>query len=178
MGTSIDVLFERDPEVDSSDLADRLRKVFTTIESSLATIKECAWYSIDMGDWTVVSTPSLGDEPAHIEAWGPYSFHVFLYERVGLLLHPERFCRVHSRDSPVATSLQVVISALVKSLSRGASFACVAGGATSDSATDLAYYQQAEFTKVCERLNGELGEPAEDWAKIGVHRWLLWRGET
>ncbi|QEG40468.1 hypothetical protein [Roseimaritima ulvae] len=179
MGTHIDVLFPRRFNVTASKLAERLTQTFSTTASSLLTIKEHAWYSIELEPWHVTTISSGADEPAYIKADGPYGFDVNLYDQVCSLGHPERFRRLHVSDSPVSGPLQDVICSVVVALTGSASFACVAGGmGDSDQALDLAYYEGAGFTDACKLLETKLGAPAHSWSDLDVHRWLLHARET
>jgi hypothetical protein len=164
MGTSIDVLFPRDHSLLSVQITSRLTSCFGRLENDLTLIRSHAWYSGDCGPWNVEHIAEHDGEPAYLFSEGPFGFDISVYANVMCLGHAERFRRLHYSDSPVAASLQHIISAIVTELSGAVPFAAVAGGmGDSDRAVDLAYYDAADFDAVVESLHQTLGEPSATW---------------
>ena len=180
MGTSIDVLFPRDCSLLPAQITSRLTSCFCRLENDLTLIRAHAWYSGDWGGWNIEHIAEHEGEPAYLFSEGPFGFAINVYANVICLDHSERFGRLHYSDSPVAASLQHVISAIVTELSGAVPFAAVAGGmGDSDRAVDLAYYDAADFNTVVESLREKLGEPATTWDALNEDNdrcWALLRG--
>ena len=176
MGTNIDVLFQRPARLDAVAITRCLNADFEKCESALRVIKQYAWYSCDCNPWNIEHVPANDGEPEYLHAEGPYGFDISVYGNTICLGHLERFGRLHYDDSPVAISLQRVLTTIVEDLAGAVPFACVAGGmGDSDQAIDLAYYQTSPFPEVANWLRQFLGEPAQTWSELngGTYRWAL-----
>lgn len=176
MGTSIDVLIPRPPRLDAIDITGRLNSLFVKCESDLQVIKEHAWYSIDYEPWALEYVPAHADQPEYFYDEGPYGFDIRVYVNLISLGQLERFGRLHYEDSPVATTLQRLLTKISRGLTGLDKFACIAGGmGDSDCAIDMAYYQASTFHQVSDSLHRFLGEPAQTWSQLNcdAHRWAL-----
>jgi hypothetical protein len=176
VGTSIDVLIPRPPRLDAVDITVRLNSLFAECESDLQVIKKHACYSIDCEPWALEYVPAHADQPGYFYDEGPYGFNIRVYVNLVSLGQLERFGRLHCEDSPVATTLQRMLTKISHGLVGLEKFACVAGGmGDSDCANDMAYYQASTFQQVSDWLHRFLGEPAQTWAQLNcdAHRWAL-----
>jgi hypothetical protein len=175
MGTSIDVLFDRDVGK-AEDFTLGLAAAFRECSAELAAIAGNAWYAIHSHAWGVSPVPEYDGEPAYLFDEGPFGFGVHVYRNVVVLGSLERFYRLYDPASPVARPLQSVIETVVRTLTGRPEFAAVAGGmGDSDIALDLAYYDAASFSQVCDSLRKSHGPPARSWGEMagGDIPWCL-----
>lgn len=175
MGTSIDVLFDRDVET-AEGITLGLAAAFRECSAELAAIASDAWYSIDFHAWDLLSVPEQDGMPAYLFAEGPFGFGVHAYRNVICFSSLERFRRLHDPASSVARPLQTVIESVVRTLAKRPVFAAAAGGmGDSDAALDRACYDGASFSAVCDSLRESNGPPAQSWEQLarGGFRWCL-----
>jgi hypothetical protein len=175
MGTSIDVIFDRDVKT-SEDIALGLAATFRECSPELVAIARNAWYAFHSYDWNLLPVPEHDGEPAYLFAEGPFGFGIHVYRNVVVLWSLERFGRLYDPTSSVARPLQTVIEAVVRTLTRRPVFAAVAEGmGDSDAAIDLAYYDAASFSAVCDSLRKWHGPPAKSWDELagGDIPWCL-----
>jgi hypothetical protein len=176
VGTSIACFFAHDKHWEPAALERQLNDLCISRASEVELVRTGGRFSSGGrdGTWYVVQGATEAADPEYLTGEGSAGLSIDIYRRVVCLGSAERFGALYDKAFGIALPFRELICSLAISLAHPSTIAVAAAGmGDTDRAGDVAYYDGGSFDDVCRELRQAVGDPADDWDRLGDAGWYL-----
>ena len=174
MGTSIDCVIPKEQNLSAAQVSQKLHEVFESVEPELLYLSQQGQFTgnYKKGDWSVDLIPVRGNEPPYITGESG-SFTIDVYAQTIFIGSMERFGQLYLAESTIALQLQKVLFTISKTFSVTEEVLLAVGDGDTAHIRDMAYYQAANFTQLCQKMTELHGAPAATFTELHDRLWYL-----
>lgn len=174
MGTSIDCIIPKEKEYSLEEIKQKLNDVFKSLKAEFLHLEQFGYYTKNESrSWFVILVPAQLNEPEYITGESD-SFRIDIYKNVVIIGCMERFSGFYDVQRNVSEQLFKIITEITKIFNDSNKILIGAGGmGITDHVIDMAYYENADFDQICNKMAELNGSPARSLEELRDKSWYL-----
>ena len=174
MGTSIDCIIPKEKNYSVEEIKSKLKSVYNRLKPEYSKLEKHGTFTKNAnGNWWISLIPSKNGNPEYITGEGD-SFNIDIYGKVIHIGCIERFSSLYMTDKNISNELYKIIIEISKEFRKSDEILIGAGGfGETDHIMDMAFYENADFEKVCVKMTELNGIPATELTDLKEKSWYL-----
>lgn len=174
MGSSIKCIIPKEKEYSLEGIQQKLNDVFEKLKAEFLHLKQFGHFTkSENGNWFVILVPAQLNEPKYITGESD-SFRIDIYKNVVLIGCIESFSGLYDNERNISDQLFKIITGIAKEFSDSNKIMIGVGGTGEiDNVIDMAYYENADFDQICNKMIELNGIPARSLIELRDKSWYL-----
>lgn len=174
MGSSIKCIIPKEKEYSLEETQQKLNDVFKRLKAEFLHLEQYGNFTKNtIGNWSLILIPAELDQPEYITGEDS-SFDIYIYKKVVLIGCTERFSGLYFQEKNISEQLIKIITEIAKEFSDSDKIMIGSGGmGETDQVIDMAYYENADFDQICNKMIEQNGMPAKEFNELYDKSWYL-----
>lgn len=175
MGSSIKCIIPKEREYSLTEIQQKLNDVFKRLKAEFFHLEQYSNFTKNVtGNWFVNLISAEVNAPEYIYGEGD-SFDISIYKNVVVISCVERFSSLYDTDRNASEQLFKIIIEIAKEFSDSDKILIGSGGTgETDHVIDMAYYENAEFDQICNKMIELNGVPAKRLNELQDKSWYYY----
>jgi len=173
MGTSIECFIPKEKDYSTKEIQKKFKTLYEDLSAEFLQIEINGQFIRETsGNWRIQIVTSE-NEPEYILGEGD-GFELRIYKNVVILSCIERIGSFYREDQNISSSLYRIFSAFAKEF-RDSNLMLIASGGVGDTdhIGDMAYYGNADFEELCQKMRELHGEPTKELKQLSEIIWYF-----
>lgn len=174
MGSSIKCIIPKEKEYSLEVTKQKLNDVFKSLKAEFLHLEEYGNFTNNtIGNWSLILIPAELNQPEYITGENN-GCDIYIYKKVVLIGYTERFSGLYFQEKAISEQLIKIITQIAKEFSDSDKIIIASGGMDeTDHVIDMAYYENADFDQICNKMIELNGMPAKELNELYDKSWYL-----
>jgi hypothetical protein len=171
MGTSIDCIIPKEKDYTIEQITIKLNNVFSNLKQELLHLEKFGSFPNENNNWILNVIPASLNEPEYISG-ETGSFSIDIYKKVVVFSSIERFSSLYLDEMNISKQLFIIINEMSNVFRSTKDLLIGQGGlGETDIIIDLAFYENADFNEVCNKMKELNGKPTNILSELKEEPW-------